>query len=231
MTCTGRRRMRSGARQPPYAHLVVACAGVCLAVAASAPAQTTAVETCPPQLPAPATTTPASAESASDQLVACVGSQPITASLFRHWQHIAKRAEDPRRKHHPHPRALIREAMGFLIASYWVIGEARDLGVEVSAARVHRAFDHIRRERFPKRGEFRAFLRSSGETVADLLFRERVSLLSNQITRHIIAGKHGAEAEEAIAHYASELRTKWRAQTYCSPHYAVSQCGHVQAVL
>ncbi len=121
--------------------------------------------------------------------------------------------------------------MGFLISSYWVIGEARDLGVEVSAASVRRKFDRIRREQFPKRGEFRAFLRSSGETVADLLFRERVNLLSNQITRHIIAGKHGAAAVEAIAHYASELRAKWRAQTYCALHYAVSQCGHVQAVL
>jgi hypothetical protein len=122
--------------------------------------------------------------------------------------------------------------MSFLISSDWTIGEAHALGIEVTAAEVRRAFDHIRREQFHKKGEFTAFLRSSGQTVADLLFRVRLNLLSARMQRQIIVGQHGAGAQEhAITHFVSEFKSKWRAQTYCAPVYALSDCGHVQPVL
>jgi hypothetical protein len=126
---------------------------------------------------------------------------------------VARRAEGKRR---PNAHPLVDEVMGFLISSDWVLGEAQDLNIYVSAAEVRRRFDHSRREQFPKRGEFKAFLRSSGQTVADLLFRVRLSILSTRIQRQVIA---------------SEFANKWRAQTYCSPPYAVRDCGHVQTVL
>jgi hypothetical protein len=118
---------------------------------------------------------------------------------------------------------LIDQVMSFLISSDWLIGEARDLNVQVSDVEVRHRFDRIRREQFPKKGEFTAFLRSSGETIADLLFRVRLNLLSGRIQRQITAGQHGAGARE--------FGVKWRAQTYCSPTYAVNDCGHVQNVL
>ena len=122
--------------------------------------------------------------------------------------------------------------MGFLISSDWVIGEAQNLNIHASDVEVRRRFDHIRREQFPKRGEFTAFLRSSGQTVADLLFRVRLNLLSGRIQSRTIAGLRGAAAQEhAIAHFVSEFKSKWLAQTYCLPAYAVSDCGHVQTAL
>jgi hypothetical protein len=122
--------------------------------------------------------------------------------------------------------------MSFLISSDWVIGEARDRNIRVSEVEVRRFFDRIRRQQFPKRREFTAFLKNSGQTVADLLFRVRLNLLSTRIQRQIIAGQHGTPAQEhAIAHFVSEFKSKWRAQTYCAPGYAISDCGHVQAAL
>ena len=121
--------------------------------------------------------------------------------------------------------------MGFLISSDWVIGEAQALNVRVSDQEVRRAFDRIRRQQFPKRREFNAFLRSSGQTVADLLFRVRLNMLSTRIERQITAGKRDSSAQEALARFVSEFKSKWRAQTYCSPAYAVTDCGHVRAVL
>ena len=121
--------------------------------------------------------------------------------------------------------------MSFLISSDWVIGEARDLNVQVSAAEVRHRFDRIRRQQFPKRGEFTAFLRSSGQTVGDLLFRVRLNLLSARIQRQIIAGQPESAQANALARFTKEFSTKWRAQTYCSPAYAVRDCGHVQNVL
>jgi hypothetical protein len=163
--------------------------------------------------------------------VACVGSQSITESLFRHWAHVAQLAEGPRRNRRPNTRAVLEEVMGFLISADWVIGEAQALNVQVSDAEVRRRFDRIRRQQFPKRGEFNAFLRSSGQTVADLLFRVRGNLLTVRIQRRIVAGRHGAAADEALARFLREFKSKWVAQTYCLPAYAVSDCGHVQAML
>jgi len=122
--------------------------------------------------------------------------------------------------------------MSFLISADWVIGEARDLGIHLSAVEVRRKFDHIRREQFPKRREFKAFRRSSGQTVADLLFRVRLNLLSARIQQHVLAGQQGASAQiNALQRFVSEFRMKWSDQTYCAPAYAVADCGHTQTPL
>jgi foldase protein PrsA len=147
--------------------------------------------------------------------------------VFRHWEGVAKRSAG-----HIRPQALIDEALGFLISSDWVIGEAQELNIHASARQVRRQFDRDRHEQFPTDKEFKAFLKSSGQTVADLLFRVRLSILSDRIQRHAVAGQHGAAAQEqALSRFVSEFKSKWQARTYCSPQYAVSDCGHVQAVL
>jgi hypothetical protein len=225
---------RSGSRRQ-LAQLVLACTSVWLCMPATGHAQTLN-ETCPPPVspaaPAVAPST-SSLQPSAQQLLACIGSQPIRGALFRHWTEVARRAEGPRqRRGAPHVRALVQEVMGFLLSSYWVIGEAKDLNVHLSDAQVRRAFDRIRRQQFPKRGEFTSFLRSSGQTVADLLFRVRLMLLSGRLQRQIISAQHGARAqEEALARFVREFKAKWRAQTYCATQYAVEDCGHVQAVL
>jgi hypothetical protein len=194
-------------------------------------------EVCPPLSPAPATSTPSnasptqSAPSPTGQIVACVGSQSIAQPLFDHWEHVGDLAEAPRRKPQPNTHSVLEEAMGFLISSYWVIGEAQDLHVQVSDAQVRHRFDRIRREQFPKRSEFKAFLRSSGQTVADLLFRVKLNLLSEGIQRRVEVGHHGSGRNQALEHFVREFKSRWLAQTYCLPAYAVSDCGHVQTPL
>lgn len=121
--------------------------------------------------------------------------------------------------------------MAFLISSDWVIGEAQERSVQVSAREVRRSFDHIRRAQFHKRGEFSKFLRRSGQTVADLLFRVRLQLLSSRVEKQVVAGQHGAASERALAGFVREFHTKWLARTYCAPGYAIKDCGHVQAPL
>jgi hypothetical protein len=172
-----------------------------------------------------------SAPSPPGQIVACVGPQSITEPLFDHWEHVAQLAEAPVGKHQPNTHAALEEAMGFLISSDWVIGEAQDLHVHVSDAQVRHRFDRIRRQQFPKRSEFKAFLRSSGQTVADLLFRVKLNLLSEGIQRRVEAGHHGSARNQAFERFVREFKSRWLAQTYCLPAYAVSDCGHVQTPL
>jgi hypothetical protein len=165
--------------------------------------------------------------------VACVGSRQITEAVFKHWSAIAARGEGTPSGHHaPKAHEILEQVMAFLISADWVIGEAQDLHLHVSAAQVRRTFDQLRREQFHKRGEFEAFLRSSGQTLADILFRVEVTLLSMRIQARVIAGARTQRAKErALERFVSEFHKDWLAQTFCLPNYQVSDCGHVQAQL
>jgi hypothetical protein len=211
--------------------LILTCAAAALGPAglsAAASGAAPPAESCPPPNVAATTGSPAAgaAPAASSRIVACVGSQPITRATFAHWRSVTRHAERLR------PRAAVEEVMGFLLSSEWVLGEARELGVVVSARDVRTSFDRVRQEQFPKRGELTAFLRSSGQTVADLLVRVKLNLLTERIQRRVVAGQQGATAQEqALSRFVSEFKSKWLARTYCLSAYAVSDCGHVQAVL
>jgi hypothetical protein len=194
-----------------------------------------AVAACPPPTTSPvsALSSPApstgSLSPAPEQIVACVGAQSITGATFAHWADVARRSAG---KHPPPAAEVTKEAMGFLVSSDWVLGEAADLNIDVSEAKVRHTFDHIRGEQFPKQKEFKIFLRKSGQTVADLLFRVRLNLLSTGIQRHVLAGHRGAKSRQrALGGFVQEFKLKWTAQTYCEPGYAISDCGHVQAGL
>jgi hypothetical protein len=191
---------------------------------------------CPPPAAggAPAGSQPPAPQPAPQQILVCVGAQAITGAIYSHWLTVAERAEPLPSKGPSAPGANARrgEVLAFLISSYWVEGEARDLHIRVSAGEVRRSFDRLRGQAFPKRGEFRAFLRQSGQTVADLLLRTRLNLTSTRIQRRILSSGHGAGGgQRALARFLSGFRAKWRAQTYCAGEYAVSDCGHVQSIL
>ena len=163
----------------------------------------------------------------------CVGSESITGAVYSHWATIARRSEGSAGKALPPSTAQTRtEALEFLISSDWVLGEARDLHVGVSAAQIKRKFDRIKGQQFRTRAEFEAFLRSSGETVADLLFRVQLNLLSERIQRHVSAVPGGPRAKQrALSRFVEAFKAKWLAQTYCAAEYTVQDCGHVQSVL
>lgn len=129
----------------------------------------------------------------------------------------------------PTATELRDEVLPFLISSDWVKGEATDLGVSVSPATVKKNFDRIRSAQFHKRREFRAFLRKSGETIADLLFRVEVNLLSERIQKHAVAGHHGAASRlRALSNFVKAFKAKWEAQTYCATEDDVKDCGHLE---
>jgi hypothetical protein len=194
-----------------------------------------AVAACPPPATSPAVAPSSPAPStrslspAPEQIVACVGTQSITGATFAHWADIARRSGG---KHPPSATEVTNQVMGFLVSSDWVLGEAADLNIDVSEAKVHHTFNHIRREQFSKQKEFKIFLRKSGQTVADLLFRVRLNLLSTGIQRHVLAGHRGAKSRQrALGGFVHEFKLKWMAQTYCEPGYVTPDCGRVRAGL
>ncbi len=211
----------------------VALVLACLTFVVLASAQTPTMA-CPPPPTSAAEGTPATpgpVESASEQIVACIGSRSITGATFQHWAHIERRSEEPSKRHQS-KGSQVQLVMGFLISSDWILGEAQDRNIVVSEAEVRHRFDHIRGQQFPTRRAFKRFLKQSGQTVADLLLRVRLSILSERIQKAVQAGHHGAHSRQhALERFVHGFKVKWTAQTYCAPEYAVQDCGHVQASL
>jgi hypothetical protein len=220
-----------------FATLVLAVALMLLASVSSSGAEVPS-SSCPPPTaltsasttaPPPAASAPAAvaAEPAPEQALVCVGPALIDGAAYLHWLGIAKRSTDGHRQ--ASATELRTEVLGFLISSDWVKGEAADLGIGVSSAEVNKTYDRVRDEQFPKRGEFETFMRSSGQTVADLLWRVELNLLSARIQKHVTAGKHSASAKKhALMQFVKGFKAKWQAQTYCASGYDVTDCGHVQ---
>jgi parvulin-like peptidyl-prolyl isomerase len=86
-------------------------------------------------------------------------------------------------------KSLQQEVLGFLISSEWVLGEASSLGVKVSDTEVKKQFEKIKNQQFPKAAEFEKFLKTSGQTVSDLLLRVKLNLLSSKIQQKVVKEK------------------------------------------
>lgn len=73
------------------------------------------------------------------------------------------------------------QAMNFLIQGQWVQGEAKDQGISLSEKELQASFQKQKKQAFRKEKDFQKFLKSSGMTVDDLLFRVKVDTLANRL--------------------------------------------------
>jgi hypothetical protein len=163
----------------------------------------------------------------------CVGDRPITGATFVHWAHVAELGTGtPGGSGARVSEQVLNQVMGFLISSDWVEAQAAVMHIHISMAEVRRSFERIRREQFPKQGEFERFLKSSGQTVTDLLMRVRLNMTSRRIQKRVVGARHGRAAKElALARFVRAFKRRGEAQTYCVAAYATSDCGHVLASL
>jgi foldase protein PrsA len=105
-------------------------------------------------------------------------------------------------------KSLQTEVLGFLISSEWVLSEASHLSVKVSDDQVKKEFTKIKTEEFPKAAEFEKFLKSSGQTVSDLLLRVKLNMLSSRIQKQVVKNK-GKVTKAQIAKYYKENKSKY----------------------
>jgi hypothetical protein len=150
-----------------------------------------------------------------------VGERRISRGWLRHWADIAQRSGGGDRK-----TARI-QAADLLISSRWIRSEAAELDLVVPAEEVERSFRQQRRKTFPRRRDYRRFLRESGQTRSDVLFRVRIDLQSDRIREHVTAGAATPKEQlERLDAFVLAFRTKWRARTACRrPWINEVDCG------
>jgi parvulin-like peptidyl-prolyl isomerase len=105
-------------------------------------------------------------------------------------------------------KSLTQEVLSFLLSAQWVIEEAKVLGVKVTDAQVKKQFQSILKTQFSKPGEFQRFLRSSGETVSDLLLRVKLNMLSTRIQQKV-AKQKGQVTNAQIEKYYNENKSRY----------------------
>lgn len=111
---------------------------------------------------------------------------------------------------------MTQQVLGLLIRFDWQDDEAASDGIGVTAAQVEHAYLADKRKHDPRPGQFRRYLRRTGETIADVKLRVRAELIRNALleTEHLSAG--GLDAE---------LTSRFKPQTSCARFYVMSDCA------
>jgi foldase protein PrsA len=96
------------------------------------------------------------------------------------------------------------DVMQFLIQAQWVQQEADDRGVKVSDQEVNGRLDEEKKRAFPgKNGEkrYEAFLKTSGMSEADILYRFRLETLQQKLTQKVTEEKSKVTDADVKAYY------------------------------
>jgi foldase protein PrsA len=80
------------------------------------------------------------------------------------------------------------QTLQFLTTGAWIEGESADRGVKLSDAEVMKSFEKQRLQSFPKDKDYLAFLKSSGNTQEDLLYRTKIAVLSEKLREKVLEG-------------------------------------------
>jgi foldase protein PrsA len=106
----------------------------------------------------------------------------------------------------------------------WLIRAGTALGMHASDAEVKQRFTEENQRYFPKRSEFTRYLKLTGQTVADILFRDRVQVFEAKIIQKQAAMKK--QSQSALAKLIKYLPPgkQWAAITSCRKGYVVSAC-------
>jgi foldase protein PrsA len=93
--------------------------------------------------------------------------------------------------------SLSSQVMDFLIKAYWYQALAHKLGINVTQAQIQKAFDTAKKQQFPTSAQFQNFLKQTGQTMQDILYRVKV----NQIYMRLIKRNTGTVTADKIAAY------------------------------
>src|SRR4051795_7736442 len=93
------------------------------------------------------------------------------------------------------------QVLQFLISAHWIQNEASDQNVKVSDAEVNKQFQQTKKQSFPKPKDYAKFLKDSGMSQEDILFRVKLDTLSNKLREKVTKGKDKVTDPQIAAYY------------------------------
>jgi foldase protein PrsA len=101
--------------------------------------------------------------------------------------------------------SLSSQVMDFLIRGYWYQADASKLGIHITDAQVQKEFNKEKSQQYPTASAFQTFLKQSGYTMQDLLFRVRLNLTY----KALIAKHHQTVTNQDISNYYFKHATQF----------------------
>ncbi len=169
-----------------------------------------------PAVPVSPVAAPAGGAASTVDAVALVSGTPIPKASYQHWVSVEKALGGAGSPTH--------QALGFLITSEWVLGEAAARHIAISDAEVKQRFAQLVHQSFPKAGSLEAYLSKSGETEADLLARIKVELLASRIASKVTAGKGSSGRRALLTAFETNFHAHWKRLTDCRAGYVMEDC-------
>ena len=100
---------------------------------------------------------------------------------------------------------LSGQVMDFLIKAYWYQADAHKMGINITPAQVQQALTKAKKSEFSTPAQFQTFLKTSGQTLNDILFRVRV----NQIFEKLTAKHPSTVTQAAITNYYNSHKSQF----------------------
>jgi hypothetical protein len=153
----------------------------------------------------------------------------ITKAEFQHA--LAQAAAAIGRRRAPKPGGhgygtLAETALGELLDTSWIGGQAAEMGIGVTAKGVSRELARLKRRAFKSEAEYRRFLKEARYTRWDVRQRVEVQMLSTRIQERIAVGLRGKSRQKAFAKFVAEYTRTWKARTVCAPDYVIPRCSN-----
>jgi foldase protein PrsA len=105
--------------------------------------------------------------------------------------------------------ALKQQALSYLIGVEWVFGQAEEQGIKLNDKEVQTKFNALKKQSFPKEGEFQKFMARTSYTVSDLLLRVKYGMLTTKIQEKVTKEAKKNVNEAAVAKYYNEHKSTY----------------------
>src|SRR3954449_11279416 len=101
-----------------------------------------------------------------------------------------------------------QQTLQFLITSQWLTQEAAKRHITATDKEVQTTFQQHKKQSFPKEADYQKYLQPSGQTETDLLFRVKLSVLTNKIQQAIVKNK-ATVSDAAIQDYYNKNKQRF----------------------
>jgi len=141
-----------------------------------------------------------------DEVVVRVGDAPISKATLDHWTSLMRPALalSHSSAQPDGGRGSRDQALAFLIAAKWLIGEGAEQELRLSDREVERRIEAGEKSGFPGgEAELRAFMKATGHTRADLALRVKAELASAELRQKTLQGVPRVTRVDVARYYRS----------------------------
>src|SRR3954467_1134205 len=100
------------------------------------------------------------------------------------------------------------QTLQFLISSQWLSQEAAKRKITATDKEVQTTFQQQKKQSFPKEADYQKFLQTSGQSESDLLYRVKLSVLTNKLQQSIVKDK-GTVTDAQIQDYYNKNKQRF----------------------